>query len=128
MVFIIGGVFIFGLIVLVLIERRRRRFSLSDQEFFAETWQKIELMEPRYAVLEADKLLDRALGKLGFAGSLGDKLKKAEALLSDRNGVWYAHKMRNRLAHELEFHATDHEARRALSCFLQALKDLGGLL
>ena len=123
-----ASVMLLGIIVLFFIKRRSRGFSRSDLKFFAETWRRVEDTEPRQALLEADKLLDHALRKLGYEGSLGDKLKKAGSLFSDKNGVWHAHKMRNRLAHEIEFRATDHEMKRALQMFKRSLQDLGILL
>ncbi|MEK7528855.1 MAG: hypothetical protein AAB592_03730 [Patescibacteria group bacterium] len=122
------GILLLGVVVLFFVSRRRRHFTLRDQQFFEENWARIASVEPRIALIEVDKLLDAALRKLGYSGPLGDKLKKAKSMFSDYNGVWYAHKMRNKVAHEIEFHVTDHEAKRAMSIFKQALNDLGVLL
>ena len=75
-------------------------------------------------IIEADKLLDFALKKYGYSGSLGEKLKKAGKLFSDENGVWVAHKMRNKLAHEINFQPSEFEFRSALESFRRALLDL----
>lgn len=76
-------------------------------------------------VVEADKVLDEALRLLGYAGSLGEKLKKAGPRFSDLNGLWTAHKLRNSLVHDLSAVPRDADVERAISSFRKALLDLG---
>ncbi|HCW32316.1 TPA: hypothetical protein DGH83_02325 [Candidatus Peregrinibacteria bacterium] len=124
--FIIGGVVFFGLIFWV--NGRRGKISIEDQQKMQIYWAKVvNLVEinPKEALLEADKLLDVALKIKGFHGSLGEKLKRAGPLFSHRNEVWQAHKMRNRLAHELDVKVSLVEVKVFLSYFKQALNDLG---
>ena len=71
--------------------------------------------------------MDYALKKHGFEGSLGEKLKKAGPRFNDLNAVWSAHKLRNRIAHELS-EINKEEAKRALKQFKRALNDLGAKL
>ena len=52
-------------------------------------------------------------------------MKKAGQLFSDRNGIWSAHKLRNRIAHELDVKVSEKETRTALTQFKKALRDLG---
>ncbi len=103
-------------------------FSKSDSKFFLEQWRKIlgrAMTDPKHAILDADKLLDLVLKKKGYRGSLGEKLKKSGKLFSDLNGVWSAHKVRNKIAHELNFEVSEKESKRVLSQFARALRDLG---
>jgi hypothetical protein len=80
------------------------------------------------SVLNADKLVDMALRERGFKGdTMGERLKNATPTLSDQNGIWNAHKLRNRIAHEPDAIVTYDEARYALSCFRKTLKDLGAI-
>lgn len=119
------------LTVFVFIKMKRRKaFSSESMQYIQSHW--IRIIDsfnshPKNAVLDADKLLDYALSKHGFEGSLGGKLKKAGPRFSDLNGVWSAHKLRNRVAHELGRIDKDH-ARRALKQFKSALNDLGAEL
>jgi hypothetical protein len=77
-------------------------------------------------VINFDKLLDEALKARGFGGkTMGERMKNAVRLFSDRNGVWTAHKLRNVIAHEPDAHVTYEQARSALYNFRKALKDLG---
>ncbi len=125
---IIVGFIIFDVIatIIVLLHMRKPKFSESDRQRFREHWQKIRgQADFKHAVMDADKLLDSVLTRKGYAGSMGEKLSKAEALFSNIDAVWSAHKLRNRLAHELNVSLSDREARMALSQFEKALTDLG---
>ncbi len=80
------------------------------------------------AVLNADKLVDKALIESGVKGeTMGERLKKSAAKFSDLNGLWSAHKLRNHIAHESDVDLTYDEARKALACFKRALRDLGAI-
>lgn len=109
---------------------RRKGFSAKEMQYIQSHW--IIIIDsfdshPKNAIMDADKLLDYALGKHGFEGNLGEKLKKAGPRFKDLNGVWSAHKLRNRVAHELGEIDKD-EAKRALKRFKSALNDLGAKL
>lgn len=102
--------------------------SRLDRQLVAERWAGIEAMRPASAVPEADKLFDYVLKAQGFGGqTMAERLKRAERHLSDRGGVWRAHKLRNSLAHEVGFEVVDSHAREALAAFKQGLRDLGAL-
>lgn len=116
------------MVVGVFIKAKSPKLSPKDQQFFKEHWdmiQKKSNSDFNHAILDADKLLDKVLTKKGYQGSLGEKLKKANNLFSDTNGLWSAHKLRNLVAHELNFMLTEKQTQQALSQFKKALKDLG---
>lgn len=116
------------LVVYVLYRRSKKKFSESDLRFFKEQWAKIQASpDAKHAILDADKLLNVVLRKKSFQGGVGDQLKKAEKFFSDVNGVWSAHKLRNRVAHELDMRVSMGERTSALKSFEKALKDLGAL-
>lgn len=80
------------------------------------------------AIIDADKLLDKALIEMGVPGkTMGERLKKLSDRFTDLNGVWRAHKLRNALAHEPDFEVSWRQASNALVIYKQALKDLGAL-
>lgn len=81
------------------------------------------------SVVEADKLLDKALCEMGVQGkTMGERLKKVgKEKFSSLNSVWYVHKLRNQIAHELGFRLEYAQAVRALKTYRQALKDLGAI-
>lgn len=119
------------LVVWVLVRRRKwRRFNEKEVVYIRAHW--VRIIDsfnayPGRAIMDADKLLDYALGKKCFEGNLGEKLKKAGARFADLDGVWFAHKLRNKVAHELK-EVDLEEAKRALKYFKKALNDLGAQL
>ncbi|HTP57246.1 MAG TPA: hypothetical protein VMJ72_03180 [Candidatus Paceibacterota bacterium] len=80
----------------------------------------------KVAVIEADKLVDDAMSSHGYAGeSFGDRLMNIEpGALVSLDGLWWAHRIRNRLAHEPDFFLRYTEARQALSYYEQTLREL----
>ena len=80
----------------------------------------------KLAVIEADKLVDDALARHGYSGdSFGDRLMSIEpGGLVTLDGLWWAHKVRNRLAHELDYFLRYTEARQAMAYYEQTLQEL----
>lgn len=80
------------------------------------------------SVINADKLLDRALNEMGTPGkTMADRLKRVTNRFEKPNAVWSAHKLRNQIAHEDDFEVDFNQANRALAAIRQALKDLGAI-
>lgn len=128
--FLIAAFVVVYLVVFVLIVlKRKKSFTEKNRKYVALKWHEISHTDARTCILEADKLLDFAFGK--FLGlnyskiSLGEKLKMKGGVFSDLNGVWFAHKLRNKIAHELDFRVSMAEFKRALSAFKKAFIDLG---
>lgn len=80
----------------------------------------------KVAVLEADKLVDDSLARAGFPGdSFGDRLTNIQpGTLLALDGLWWAHRIRNRLAHETDYFLRYTEARTAVGYYEQALAEL----
>ena len=79
-------------------------------------------------IIEADKLLDKALMEMGISGkTMGDRLKRSGDRFTDINAVWRAHKLRNAIAHETDLEIGYKQASNALAIYKQALKDLGAI-
>ena len=79
-------------------------------------------------IIEADKLLDKAMVEAGLYGkTMGERLKKSGDRFSDINAVWRAHKLRNAIAHEPGFEVNFKQASNVLVIIKQALTDLGAI-
>jgi hypothetical protein len=118
----------FFLALFVLVSSGSKKFSEKDQKFVLSHWNKIveqSKVDAKGAIMDADKLLDHVLKKKGYSGSLGEMLKKSGPLFSDLNSVWHAHKIRNRLAHEIAFTISPQEGKNVLAKFKRAFRDLG---
>ncbi len=132
LVIAIVAVALLALVAMVLGGKRRHTF---DVQAYQTKWLKIEngltkadTRSYNFSVLEADKLLDKALKEMGVPGqSMGEKLKKLGNRLPNLNQIWYAHKLRNQIVHESDFQISYDDAKRALRIFRQALKNLGAI-
>lgn len=126
---IVVGAILFAVITL------GKRGGMLDVEKYRIRWMEIEQSvvkdnEASYhlAILNADKLVDQALRERGFKGqTMGDRLKATRGQLSDRDGIWFAHKLRNRIAHEPDVRVNSNQVRKSLNGFKRALKDLGAI-
>ena len=131
---IIGVILVLGLTVLYLLSQKKTTFGLNKEEYQVE-WMKImNSFDTRndatyeISVLNADKLVDKALRELNFGGeTMGERMKTAQNKFSDLNGIWTAHKLRNRIAHETDLYLKANEVKYALAQFKKALKDLGAI-
>lgn len=128
------AVIIVGGALLVVISVTRRPGKTLNQEKYREKWLRImneidnhNQSSLAIGILNADRLIDEALRERGIPGeTLGERMKNAKALFSDRQGLWDAHKLRNRIAHE-ELKVSARQAHSALNKFKTALKDVGAL-
>ncbi len=124
------GVLIF--LAILLTGKRNHRFNREDyQTRFLNIENKLQKDNPAsftLVIIQADKLLDRALMEIGITGkTMGDRLKKSSDRFTDLNAVWRAHKLRNALAHDSDFEIKYQQTANALAIYKQALKDLGAI-
>ena len=81
--------------------------------------------EWKFAVIEADKVVDDIL-KNSFPGeTMGERLMNiSQGQLETLNGLWEAHKIRNRLVHDTNYFLRYAEAKRAVILYERTLKEL----
>ena len=134
-IFIFAAIIIVGALLFALTCINKKGTKHLDVERYRVKYLEIENHLKRdesssyqLTVLNADKLVDQALIERGVKGqTMGERMKNSVQLFSDLNGVWAAHKLRNRIAHESDVNVTYNEAQYALGCFKKALKDLGAI-
>ncbi|MFI5275232.1 MAG: hypothetical protein ACHQT5_00210 [Candidatus Saccharimonadales bacterium] len=111
----------------------RRRPKGLKQAYFEKRWKELQMLcgSPNtwpLAIINADKLLDEALKKRKLKGkAMGERLVAAQHILTDNDGVWFGHKLRNRIVHEDNVKLKEKDVKQALLGFRHALKDLGAL-
>ena len=133
--FLLIAVLIVGILVFISISQLGNHTHTFDKEDYQANFLRIENNLSRdnplsfnYALIEADKLLDKAMMELGAPGkTMGERLKASGQRFSELNSVWYVHKKRNQIAHEQNFQLDYNQSRRALETYKQALKDLGAI-
>ena len=135
LVFLVAIVVV-GVLVLLAISMTKKKGHEFDRENYQIDLMRIEKSlqqgnEATYAmvIIEGDKLLDKALCEMGIQGrTMGDRLKRVgKEKFTQLNAVWHAHKLRNQIAHESDFHPEYRQAEHALATYRQALKDLGAI-
>ncbi|MCD6109275.1 hypothetical protein J7J83_00755 [bacterium] len=112
----------------VFIKAGSGKLSRGDKQFIKKQWRNIVKEVPdnvHTAILNADKLLGYTLKLRGYIGSVGEQLKKSGNLFSSVNDVWFAHKTRNRIAHEMNVKITSQEGKKVIAIFKKALGELG---
>ena len=128
-------IIIIGILVFIAVSVTGNKVYEFDKEDYQANFLAIENSLTRdnelsfnAAVIEADKLLDKALMEMGLPGkTMGERMKAASNRFSSNNSIWYAHKMRNMIAHEHNFKVDYNKATHALKAYRQALKDLGAI-
>lgn len=100
---------------------------------FQKKWQTLQKMlrdkkNWPSAVTMADDLLDEALKKKHISGhNMGERLVKAQRMLTDNDSVWFGHKLRSQLEADPDKRLKEDDVKDALVGIRQALKDLGAL-
>ncbi len=130
-----AGILIVGIMLIVVISITHKGPAPLDVDKYRSKWMTIEQQLKRddeaschMAILNADKLLDQALKERAIKGqTMGERMKVLRDTWSNANAVWTAHKLRNQIAHEPDVRVSYDDARRALSGFKQALKDVGAI-
>lgn len=121
---VVAGIFLY---------RRRRRPQTLDKIYFMKKWKELQKLCAdkstwSQAIISADSLLDEALKKKRLGGkSMGERLVKAQRVLTDNDGVWFGHKLHNKIDAEPKFNVKEGDVKTALLGIRQALKDLGAL-
>ncbi len=130
-----AAILVFGGILFGIISVTKSSAKALDQDKFRSKWLSIETRLKRdddntytVCVLEADKLLDQALRDKGLAGkTMAERMKQCQGQWTNGNGVWAAHKLRNRLAHETDASVDYTRTKQALVAYKQGLKDVGAI-
>ena len=80
----------------------------------------------KLAVIEADKIMDLSLANAGYAGvGMGERLANmGPGSIASFDGLGWAHGVRNRLAHQVDYFLKHPEARRAIGYYEQALNEI----
>lgn len=118
--------------------KTRVNLGIQDKEDIKRKWAEIEqlmaLGKPsnfKNAILEADKLLDHCLKLLGFRGqTMGDRMKAIPRSKFEKDffdDMWQAHKLRNEMAHNINYEVMNFEASKAIKQFERVLRELGAI-
>lgn len=129
LVLVIAVPVLFVLLVLVIWKKPRRlkvdkyRVEWKELQSFCRdrsTWPK--------ALIDADKLLDKALKRRKFRGKrMGERLVAAQRKLTNNDGVWAAHNLTKKVIDNPATRLSEAKVKAALVAYRQALIDIGAL-
>ena len=123
-----GGLAALALIVVIYVawslKSRRPRLAKRCDRVLARLEDIAQGSDMGRIVLEADVLLDSALGSLGYTGSMADKLRQAGPRFSNLDAIWSVHKLRNRIAHEVGVSVSASQANNAIKVMRRAIESL----
>jgi hypothetical protein len=129
----VAGVLVVVSLIIIIVAWWRRRMRPIKVEPFKQKWAELQKLcrsktTWAEAVINADNLLGEALKKKHIRGhNMGERMVKAQRLFTDNDGVWFAHKLRNKIDADPTIKLKESEVKQALVGFRQALKDLGAL-
>lgn len=110
-----------------------RYVSVIPKRGLAKKWAEIEKKfksqsesDLKLAVIEADKILDNLLERMGYHGkTMGERLEQVQPAQFPRlQEVWDAHKIRNNIVHDTDYKLSYGEAERAIKTYEAVLQEL----
>jgi hypothetical protein len=117
-----------------LIPFRKPKKRIRKNDKFVKSWTEIhtyckDKATWSNALIEADKLLDKALKKRKFKGhSMGARLVSAQRYITDNDDLWDAHNLVKKLMDDpSKVRLKETNVKEALISFREGLKDLGAL-
>jgi predicted RNase H-related nuclease YkuK (DUF458 family) len=124
-----------GVLMLFILMTTRKKSGILNKEEYQVEWLKIENSLKKgetgtfeLAMINADKLLDKAMRELGIAGiTMAERIKTAAPRFSNVKRIWAAHNLRNKIAHESDYNLKIVHARAALAAFKRGLRELGAI-
>jgi hypothetical protein len=108
---------LFDIVIIFVIWKKRKNISHEWKKDIHKHLQKLHTLPENNQILEYDKILDLCLKKKGYQGTLGSKMKQYNNKFYNENAIWNAHKLRNKIAHEIQFHATKKEYETSIQSF-----------
>lgn len=119
--FLLAGFALLSLgFVLWMTLRKRTKIPSLQKTHFRDAWNAaIEIKDHSRRVMEAEKVCDAVLKALGYTGTFAEKLNQAGPRLTNINDIWNAHRLRNRIAHEVNARVSAAQSDRALHAFAQ---------
>lgn len=126
---VLGTLVLFA--VLVFVYRRTPKKLHADK--FLGDWKELQgfcrdKSTWGQAVIDADRLLDKALKRRKFKGKrMGERMVSAQRTITNNDQLWFAHNLAKKVIADPAMKLKEVEVKTALIGFRQALKDLGAL-
>ena len=120
---IFGGCFL--LVIFLLFRKKNDAWKVGILKKFSNL--KNQKLPPKYYLLELDKLLEFAFqNRFSKKEPLGKILKSKNKTFSKNrlNDIWFAHKIRNKLAHQVDTEVSEQDIFKAIDIFHKEFNNL----
>ncbi|MCD5382869.1 hypothetical protein LR002_01975 [Candidatus Gracilibacteria bacterium] len=125
LIFFLLLVFFFGTIFGFIALIKKEKFPENRKKYFLKKLDEIKKYNDfEKKILNYDKILDQVLKEKKYSGTLGEKMKKFGQNFLNQNEIWFAHKMRNQIAHEVNPKISEKDFLKAEKIFLREIKNM----
>ena len=112
---------IFWFILLI----RKEKFPENRKKFFLQKISEIKKFSDfEKRILSYDKILDQILKEKKYSWTMWEKMKKFWINFLNQNEIWFAHKMRNKIAHEINPKISEKDFLKAEKVFLREIRNI----
>jgi hypothetical protein len=104
---------------------RSRRLSFSQKKYFQSLVKKASQKECEARIFSYDKILGEVLSAFSYQGTIGQQIHKSKHRYGSLVPIMQkAHRYRNKLAHESDFHPTEASLQKNAESFEYIFKQL----
>ena len=105
---------------------KRKKLSPLDIQSYIIRIKSTQNLAPAHAVMECHKIFISALSIIitDKNCTAAQKIKPLAQRFSQINDIWFLHRLRNKIAHEMNIEVGPHNAKKARSVFIQAISEL----
>lgn len=121
---ILAFILLSGFIFLFL--RKKPQISHKIGQKFIQKIKDTKNLAPSHAILESHKIFVTTLSQIYPETSLtaAQKIAKIANRFPNTGKIWHFHKLRNKIAHEIEIKVSKTDAENARNNFIRALKSI----
>lgn len=81
----------------------KKQLKKDKKSYYQKEIQKVStLPSPSERIMRYDMIMHHILKDYGYSGNVGDQLKAKPRMINNLNVIWSLHKLRNKLAHDME--------------------------
>ena len=125
LIFFLLLAFFFWTIFAFVLFIKSEKFPENRKKFFLKKISEVKnFSDNEKKILSYDKILDQLLNEKKYSWTLWEKLKKNWNIFLNVNEIWFAHKLRNKIAHDIHPNISEKDFFKAEKIFLRELKNL----
>ena len=125
LIFFLLLVFFFWTIFWFIALIKKEKFPENRKKYFLKKLDEIKKYDEfEKKILNYDKILDQVLKEKKYSWTLWEKMKKFWQNFLNQNEIWFAHKMRNQIAHEVNPKISEKDFLKAEKIFLREIKNM----